>query len=427
MNTSSASTEKSAFAALGLRPELLRALAESGYETPTPIQAQAIPVVLEGRDVLGGAQTGTGKTAGFALPLLQRLYEQPATVRRSLHGAPPRALILTPTRELAAQVEESIRTYGRHLPLTSAVIFGGVGINPQIAALGRGVDILVATPGRLLDHYSQRTVDLSRVEILVLDEADRMLDMGFIRDIRKILNLLPPRRQNLLFSATFSNEIKTLADDLLDSPTLIEVARRNQESELVTQAVYHIAPENKRDLLVHLLVEEKIEQALVFTRTKHGADRLAKQLQRDGITAVPIHGNRSQPQRTKALADFKAGAARILVATDIAARGIDIDQLPHVINFELPNVPSDYVHRIGRTGRAGSPGSALSLVSREEQSYLADIERLIRKRIERRDPVGFTPPPPGSRPAQDPDERPERQFTQRPPRPQGGNGETIDG
>lgn len=384
------------FASLGLRAELLRALTDVGYTTPTPVQAQAIPVILQGRDILAGAQTGTGKTAGFALPLLQRLHAAPA------HSAAPRrpvrALILTPTRELAAQVEESVRVYGNYLPLTSTVVFGGVNIAPQIQALRRGVDILVATPGRLLDHVQQRTVDLSRVEILVLDEADRMLDMGFIRDIRKILALLPVRRQNLLFSATFSDEIKALADGLLNRPTRVEVARQSAESELVEQSVYLATRENKRDLLVHLLVEENIQQALVFTRTKHGADRLAKQLQRDGVSAVPIHGNRSQSQRTRALSDFKAGTARILVATDIAARGLDIDQLPHVINFELPNVPEDYVHRIGRTGRAGSTGEAISLVSAEEQSYLAAIEKLIKKRIVRRVVAGFASPSPAAWP-----------------------------
>ena len=397
----------SGFDALGLRPELLRALADSGYTQPTPVQAQAIPVVLSGKDILAGAQTGTGKTAGFTLPLLQRLYADgqgspdrgqgrgrdsmvPADRRPvNVRPRPVRALILTPTRELAAQVEESVRTYGAYLPLTSTVVFGGVNITPQIRALRGGVDILVATPGRLLDHVGQRTVDLSRVEILVLDEADRMLDMGFIRDIRRILDLLPPRRQNLLFSATFTDEIKTLADGLLNSPTHVQVDRQSRDSALVTQAVYMASPEEKRDLLVHLLAGEMPGQALVFTRTKHGADRLAKQLIQDGIVAVPIHGNRSQNQRTKALADFKAGAARILVATDIAARGLDIDQLPYVINYELPNVPEDYIHRIGRTGRAGSPGHAISLVSREEVSYLNAIERLTRKPVERREADGF--------------------------------------
>ena len=392
------------FSALGLCPELLRALADEGYEIPTPIQAQAIPVILQGRDVLAAAQTGTGKTAGFTLPLLQRLRTQ--TAPKPFGQRKVRALILTPTRELAAQVEESVRAYGKHLPLTSTVVFGGVNINPQIAALRRGVDILVATPGRLLDHIQQRTLDLRHVEILVLDEADRMLDMGFIRDIRRILDLLPPRRQNLLFSATFSDEIKTLADDLLNAPTRVEVARQNMESALVTQAYYPATKDNKRDLLVYLLAEEKIEQALVFTRTKHGADRLVKQLERDGISAVPIHGNRSQPQRTRALADFKDGKTRILVATDIAARGLDIDQLPYVINYELPNVPEDYVHRIGRTGRAGVTGNAISLVSSDEQAYLAGIERLMKKRILRRDAVGFVASPVR---ADEPAERPMRQ------------------
>jgi ATP-dependent RNA helicase RhlE len=379
------------FDTLGLRAELLRAISDSGYTIPTPVQAQAIPVILQGRDVLAGAQTGTGKTAGFTLPLLQRLNSTPPRDPRAFR--PVRALILTPTRELAAQVEESVKTYGKYLPTTSTCIFGGVNINPQFQALRRGVDILVATPGRLLDHIQQRTVDLSRVEVLVLDEADRMLDMGFIRDIRRILNLLPPRRQNLLFSATFSNEIKSLADDLLNNPTHIEVARRNAESDLVTHAVYLSHKENKRDLLVHLLIQEKIGQALVFMRTKHGADKLVKQLQLDGVSAVPIHGNRSQAQRTRALADFKSGAVRLLVATDIAARGLDIDQLPHVINYELPNIPEDYVHRIGRTGRAGSTGEALSLVSMDEQGYLNDIEKLLKKRIDRREPIDYRPAP----------------------------------
>ena len=350
-------------------------------------------MILQGRDILAGAQTGTGKTAGFTLPLLQRLNVPPARLPSARR--PIRALILTPTRELAAQVEESVRTYGKYVPLTSGVIFGGVNINPQYQLLHRGVDILVATPGRLLDHLQQRTVDLSNVEILVLDEADRMLDMGFIRDIRRILSILPTKRQNLLFSATFSDEIKDLADGLLNSPAFVEVARRNAESELVTQKCYLANKESKRDLLIHLLVEEKVGQALVFTRTKHGADRLAQQLQKDGISAVPIHGNRSQSQRTRALADFKAGAARILVATDIAARGLDIEQLGHVINYEMPNIPEDYVHRIGRTGRAGSPGQAISLVAPDEMSYLASIERLMKKRVLQVKPEGFTFSPAG--------------------------------
>jgi ATP-dependent RNA helicase RhlE len=376
------------FESLGLRAELLRALADAGYTTPTPVQAEAIPLILAGRDVLAAAQTGTGKTAGFTMPMLQRLMAAPRP--QGLRGPKPvRALIVTPTRELAAQVEESVRTYGRHVPLNSATIFGGVAMGPQVQALVRGVDILVATPGRLLDHVNQRTVDLSRIEIAVLDEADRMLDMGFIHDIRKILNLLPARRQNLLFSATFSDEIMALANRLLNNPARVTVARKNAESELVTQAVYIMGKEDKRDVLVRLLEERGNQQALIFTRTKHGADRVARQLARTGISAVPIHGNRSQPQRVRALSDFKAGAARILVATDIAARGLDIDQLPHVINYELPNVAEDYVHRIGRTGRAGNTGEAISLVSAEELSNLAGIERLLQKRIERRDLPGF--------------------------------------
>ncbi len=384
------------FDSLGLRAELLRAVADSGYTTPTPVQAQAIPQILRGGDVLAGAQTGTGKTAGFTLPLLQRLLDSPP--RSPLPRGAVRALILTPTRELAAQVEESVQTYGRYVPLSSAVVFGGVNINPQIQALARGVDILVATPGRLLDHVGQRTVDLSRVEIFVLDEADRMLDMGFIRDIKRVLALLPARRQNLLFSATFSAEIKALADGLLNAPARVEVPRENLESELVTQSAYAAIKEHKRDLLIHLLAEHKVPQALVFTRTKHGADRLAKQLGKAGIAAAAIHGDRSQPQRTRALADFKAGTSRVLVATDIAARGLDIDQLPHVINYELPHVPEDYVHRIGRTGRAGSPGTAISLFSPEEEADLASIEKLLNKRIARRRPVGFVPPPPAAAP-----------------------------
>jgi len=383
------------FASLGLRAELLRALADSGYETPTPVQAQAIPPILQGRDVLAGAQTGTGKTAAFTLPLLQRLLASPTQAASSRR--PVRALVLTPTRELAAQVEESVRVYGQHLPLRSAVVFGGVNINPQIEALQQGVDILVATPGRLLDHLGQKTLDLSRVEIFVLDEADRMLDMGFIRDIRRVLAVLPARRQNLLFSATFTDEIRTLADGFLHSPVGVEVARRNAESELVRQSVYLAEKEDKRALLVYLLAGggggEPIGQALVFTRTKYGADKLAKNLGRDGVSAAPIHGDRSQPQRTRALADFKSGAVRVLVATDIAARGLDIEQLPHVINFELPAVPEDYVHRIGRTGRAGSLGDAISLVSLEELPNLAAIEKLQGKKIVRLVAPGFVPPP----------------------------------
>ena len=365
------------FDTLGLSAGLLRAVAEQGYSVPTPIQRQAIPVILQGRDIMAGAQTGTGKTAGFTLPLLQRL----AGSKGGGHRRPIRALILTPTRELAAQVGASVETYGRHLPLRSTVIFGGVKINPQIERLRRGVDILVATPGRLLDHVSQNTIDLGTVEVLVLDEADRMLDMGFIRDIRRILALLPKQRQNLLFSATFSGEIKRLADGLLDSPALIEVARRNAAAERVAQVIHPVDRERKRALLSHLIGSQNWRQVLVFTRTKHGANRLAQQLERDGLGAAAIHGNKSQGARTRALADFKQGGVQVLVATDIAARGLDIDQLPHVVNFELPNVPEDYVHRIGRTGRAGNEGEALSLVCVDEHQLLQDIERLLKRDI----------------------------------------------
>lgn len=377
------------FDTLGLSADILRAVKEKGYNEPTPIQRQAIPVVLEGGDILAGAQTGTGKTAGFTLPLLERLS-------RSQCGKGPRpvrALILTPTRELAAQVEESVVTYGKYLPLKSAVIFGGVKINPQIDKLRRGVDILVATPGRLLDHLTQKTVDLSRVEVLVLDEADRMLDMGFIRDIRKVLAALPKQRQNLLFSATFSDEIKKLADGLLHQPILIEVARRNTSSELVNQVIHPVDRVRKAELLSFLIGSQNWQQVLVFTRTKHGANRLAQQLERDGITAAAIHGNKSQGARTRALADFKSGAVRVLVATDIAARGLDISQLPHVVNFELPNVPEDYVHRIGRTGRAGNEGEAMSLVCIDEHKLLRDIERLIKRELPRLVIPGYEPDP----------------------------------
>ena len=327
------------FDTFGLSAELLRAVAEEGYRDPTPIQRQAIPAILEGRDIMAGAQTGTGKTAGFTLPLLQRLSARAESGSRRVI----RTLILTPTRELAAQVEESVRTYGKYLPLKSAVIFGGVNINPQIEQLRRGIDILVATPGRLLDHVGQRTLDLSRVEILVLDEADRMLDMGFIHDIRRILALLPRQRQNLLFCATFADEIRQLADDLLGSPTLIQVTRRNTAAEGVSQVIHPVDRERKRALLSFLIASGNWRQVLVFTRTKHGANRLAQQLQRDGIRAAAIHGNKSQAARTRALADFKRGEVRVLVATDIAARGLDIEELPHVVNFELPNAAEHYV------------------------------------------------------------------------------------
>ncbi len=373
------------FETLGLSAELLRAVSEQGYSEPTPIQKQAIPVILEGKDILAGAQTGTGKTAGFTLPLLQRLSSKKCEGSKR----PVRALVLTPTRELAAQVEESIKSYGKYLPLKSNVIYGGVKIGPQISRLRRGVDILVATPGRLLDHLQQKTLDLSQLEILVLDEADRMLDMGFIQDIKKILAMLPSRRQNLLFSATFSNEIKKLADKLLNSPILIEVARKNTTSEMIAQVIHPVDKSRKRELLCTLIKKEKWYQVLVFTRTKHGADRLTRQLIRERIPAVAIHGNKSQNQRTKALADFKNNKVQVLVATDIAARGIDIDQLPHVVNYELPNVPEDYVHRIGRTGRAGNEGEAVSLVCIDEKKFLKDIERLIKREIPQRIIEGF--------------------------------------
>ena len=383
------------FSELGLSDKLVRAVAELGYTEPTPIQRQAIPAVLKGGDLLAGAQTGTGKTAGFTLPLLHRLSATQPNKVQTPNGMrfPVRALVLTPTRELAAQVEESVRAYGKYLPLKSMVMFGGVGINPQIDALKRGVDIVVATPGRLLDHVGQRTIDLSHIELLVLDEADRMLDMGFIHDIRKILNILPPKRQNLLFSATFSDDIRELADRLLDKPALIEVARRNTTAETVEQRVYPVDRERKRELLAKLVRDNDWHQVLVFTRTKHGANRLAEQLTRDGIPALAIHGNKSQAARTRALSEFKAGTLRVLVATDIAARGIDIDQLPHVVNFDLPNVPEDYVHRIGRTGRAGAQGEAISLVCVDEHGLLRDIERLIKRELPRTVLEGFEPDP----------------------------------
>jgi len=372
------------FDSLGLSDNLLRAVREKGYTTATPIQAQAIPAILQGQDVMAAAQTGTGKTAGFTLPLLQRL-----AVGTPAKGGHIRALVLTPTRELAAQVQDSIRTYGTHAHSKSAVVFGGVGINPQIALLRRGVDILVATPGRLLDLYNQRAVNFSQVEILVLDEADRMLDMGFINDIKKILAMLPKQRQNLLFSATFSGEIRTLAKGLLNNPVEIDVAPRNTTTELVEQLIYTCDKARKPELLSHLINSKGWHQALVFSRTKHGADKLVRLLERDKIQAAAIHGNKSQNARTKALADFKSGKVQILVATDIAARGIDIKELPQVVNFDLPNVPEDYVHRIGRTGRAGSNGKAVSLVSADEAKQLGDIERLIKRLIPREEVEGY--------------------------------------
>ncbi len=375
------------FNQLGLSAELLRAIDELGYREATPIQQKAIPLILEGRDLLAGAQTGTGKTAGFALPLLQRMQGSRNGGRRV------RALILTPTRELAAQVAESVRNYGRHLPFRTAVIFGGVSINTQISKLRKGVDIVVATPGRLLDHLQQGTINLSGVELLVLDEADRMLDMGFIRDIRRILKVLPKERQNLLFSATFSNDIRRLAADLLNAPTEIQVAPRNKPVERVRQIVHPVDRRRKRELLSHRIGAENWRQVLVFTRTKHGANRLADQLADDGLKAMAIHGNKSQAARTRALKDFKAGVVRVLVATDIAARGLDIDRLPHVVNYELPNVAEDYVHRIGRTARAGQEGHAVSLVCVDEQKLLCDIERLLKCEIEKEIIPGYEPDP----------------------------------
>ncbi|ACN16360.1 putative helicase of superfamily II [Desulforapulum autotrophicum HRM2] len=371
------------FEIFGLRAELLRAVAAEGYKEPTPIQDQAIPVVLRGEDVLAGAQTGTGKTAAFALPILEMLSK---TSKRTYT---PRCLVLAPTRELAAQVQASFESLGRSLHLRSTVVFGGVGIQPQIDKLKKGVDILVATPGRLLDHAGRRTLDLSKVEILVLDEADRMLDMGFIHDIKKVLKLLPGKRQNLLFSATYSTEIKRFADGLLNNPKIIEVSASNKAADGVTQAVYPVQKTKKRELLSTLIRNENWTKVLVFTRTKHGANRLTKQLITDGIKAAAIHGNKSQSTRTRALADFKNGSIKALVATDIAARGLDIDMLPHVVNYDLPNVPEDYVHRIGRTGRAGATGIALSLVCSDEQKQLKEIQRLLKHNIPVKTMDGF--------------------------------------
>jgi ATP-dependent RNA helicase RhlE len=375
------------FRNLGLSTDLLRAVADSGYTKPTPIQQQAIPAILQGQDVFASAQTGTGKTAGFTLPLLQLLN---TTNSNKVHRT-PRALILTPTRELADQVNDSVKTYGKYLSLRSAVVYGGVGIGPQIQMLRRGVDILVATPGRLLDHLGQKTVDLSHIEILVLDECDRMLDMGFIRDIRKILAILPPSRQTLMFSATFSKAIQQLANTLLKSPTLIEVAPRNTAAIQVKQVVHPVDRDRKRELLSHMIGFHNWKQVLVFTRTKHGANRLAEQLAKDGLKSSAIHGNKSQAARTRALQDFKQGKVRVLVATDVASRGLDIDQLPHVVNFELPNVPEDYVHRIGRTGRAGNVGRAVSLVCEDEYPFLKDIERLLNQTLAKEVVPGYEP------------------------------------
>lgn len=375
------------FSDLHLSAPLLKAVAEEGYTQPTPVQEKAIPPILQGRDMLAGAQTGTGKTAGFTLPILELLSKQPR-----LKGKHPiRVLILTPTRELAAQVGESVKTYGKYLPFKSTVIFGGVGIHPQIQALKNGVDILVATPGRLLDHVSQGTLDLKHVDIFVLDEADRMLDMGFIKDIRRVIALLPHKRQNLLFSATYSNEIKKLCESILKNPAIVEVAKRNTSSELVHQRVIIVDCKRKTALLGELIKKHGWEQVLVFTRTKHHANKVSDYLNKIGITSSAIHGNKSQGARTKALADFKAGSIKVLAATDIAARGLDIDQLPHVINLELPNISEDYVHRIGRTGRAGNNGEAISLVCVDEFEYLKNIEKLIKRTLEREVIEGFEP------------------------------------
>jgi ATP-dependent RNA helicase RhlE len=385
------------FSDLGLKPELLRAVADKGYDTPSPIQMQAIPAVLAGRDVLAGAQTGTGKTAGFVLPVLQRLADAGASRRA------PRALVLTPTRELAAQVAQSARDYGKYLPLRILQVFGGVSINPQISALRSGCDVLVATPGRLLDLANQRAADLREVEVLVLDEADRMLDMGFIHDIKRVIKLLPHTRQNLMFSATYSDDIRGLAERLLKDPMSIQVAPRNAPIELVEQRAYRVPKDHKRHLLAHLIEEGRWPQVLVFTRTKHGANRLTQQLEGAGVRAAAIHGNKSQAARVRALDMFKRGEITALVATEVAARGLDIKELPYVVNYELPNVPEDYVHRIGRTGRAGALGQAVSLVSPDETGLQRDIERVLKKSI----PVAATPAfkiveaAAGARPAQE--------------------------
>ncbi|TWC16662.1 ATP-dependent RNA helicase RhlE [Pseudomonas sp. SJZ085] len=378
------------FASLGLSEALVGAIEAAGYTEPTPVQQRAIPAVLQGRDLMVAAQTGTGKTGGFALPILERLFPNGHPDKSQRHGPrQPRVLVLTPTRELAAQVHESFKVYARDLKFVSACIFGGVGMNPQVQAMARGVDVLVACPGRLLDLAGQGSVDLSHVEILVLDEADRMLDMGFVHDVKKVLARLPAKRQNLLFSATFSKDITDLAGKLLHNPERIEVTPPNTTVERIEQRVFRLPASHKRSLLAHLITTGAWEQVLVFTRTKHGANRLAEYLDKHGLPAVAIHGNKSQNARTKALADFKAGEVRILVATDIAARGLDIDQLPHVVNFELPNVDEDYVHRIGRTGRAGRSGEAISLVAPDEEKLLKSIERMTRQKIPDGDLMGF--------------------------------------
>jgi len=418
---------KRSFAALGLIPELTRAVADQGYLEPTPIQAKAIPPVLQRRDVMGAAQTGTGKTAGFTLPILQ-LFAPQANSSPSPARHPTRALILTPTRELAAQIEESVRTYGKYLPLRATVVFGGVDIGPQMKVLQGGVEILVATPGRLLDHLHQKSVNLSRVEILVLDEADRMLDMGFIPDIKRILSVLPSQRQNLLFSATFPEEVRRLAKELLRTPVTIEVAPRNAPADLVTHQVHFVPLLKKRALLVRLIRTRNMQQVLVFVRMKRDANRLARQLQQDGIVAKEIHSDRTQAERMQALEEFKQGKVPVLVATDIAARGIDIEELPFVINYELPHTPEDYVHRIGRTGRAGLPGEAISLVAPEETKFLEDIEKLLKRNLPRASPRDAAaedrPAPPPREPRREPkherEHRHERSARHEPPRPHTG-------
>lgn len=374
------------FTTLGLDAPLLKALQQTGYTEPTAIQAKAIPEVLSGKDVLAAAQTGTGKTAGFTLPLLQHV----SGAKKSGKKPAIKALILTPTRELADQVAASVKTYSKFLDIKSTAIFGGVGINPQKTALRKGVDIVIATPGRLLDHISQKTIDLSQVDHLVLDEADRMLDMGFIHDIKKIIKMLPAKRQTLLFSATFSKEIKTLSKTFLHHPSVIEVARTNEASSQVSQLVHTVNKDRKKDLLIHLINKESWQQVLVFTKTKHGANKLCESLNKAGISSAAIHGNKSQAARTRALSDLKRGKVRVLVATDVAARGIDIDKLSHVINYELPNISEDYVHRIGRTGRAGNEGKAISLVCGEEFDYLSGIEKLMKKTIKQESVEGYT-------------------------------------
>ncbi|HCR1639172.1 TPA: DEAD/DEAH box helicase [Pseudomonas aeruginosa] len=414
------------FSSLGLSEALARAVEAAGYSQPTPVQQRAIPAVLQGRDLMVAAQTGTGKTGGFALPVLERLFPAGHPDREHRHGPrQARVLVLTPTRELAAQVHDSFKVYARDLPLNSTCIFGGVGMNPQIQALAKGVDVLVACPGRLLDLAGQNKVDLSHVEILVLDEADRMLDMGFIHDVKKVLAKLPPKRQNLLFSATFSKDIVDLANKLLHNPERIEVTPPNTTVERIEQRVFRLPAPQKRALLAHLVTVGAWEQVLVFTRTKHGANRLAEYLTKHGLPAAAIHGNKSQNARTKALADFKANDVRILVATDIAARGLDIDQLPHVVNYELPNVEEDYVHRIGRTGRAGRSGEAISLVAPDEEKLLKAIEKMTRQRIPDGDTQGFDPetvlpevaqPEPREAPQKQPRRDKERRSRERKPK-----------